>query len=347
MIYCLALLWAFDGKLNFEPKLLLEPIPEETDLFLQNTSDLAMDEDGTIYVIDTRSVTVFVWHPDGKFKGNFGKQGQGPGEFSFRNAGGGKVSITKKHIYIFDGGTKNVSVFDKNMEFVRSFPLSVANGMVSVFNMTEDERMVVANSSWFSDVPYRMLAVYNPKGELLQEVQKIEDHTWKYGSEGGQRRVILIPYATTMIARYDDRNGNIIVGDNATNQFDIVGLDGKKVRTLPLNMVRRDLIKEDQDEWNEQPWFQSQTFFKVEFPDRKPYYNRITPVGKDNYLVYVQSVYYNQCEGIYVSGKGETLGRFSMNLGENGGLFGSRGKLVAFTTDDEGEFTGQVLAPKR
>jgi hypothetical protein len=346
MITLFTFLLAFDGKLNLKPTLMLQPVPEETEMFLQGTTDLAIDTDGTIYVIDTRSVTIFAWNPDGTYKGNFGKQGQGPGEFSFENAGGGKISVTDKYIYVFDGGTKNVSLFDKEMNFVRSFPLSVANGMVSVFDMATDDRMIVTNSSWFSDVPYRMLAVYSQKGELVNEIQKIEDKTWKYGSEGGQRRVILIPYATTMIAGYDDRNNQLLVGDSATNKFDVVSIDGKKIRTVEVNLLRRDLVKEDKEEWNEQPWFKSQQFFQVAFPDRKPYYNRITPVGESAYLVYVISTFYNNCEGIYVDKEGNTLGRFSMKLGENGGLYGSRGKLIAFTTDDMGEFTGQILQPE-
>ena len=345
MLLCWIWVCLANDKLGFEPVLSLAEVPEESTAFLRQVTDLSIGEDGTIHVLDIRSAKVFTWRGDGSYQGSFGNKGQGPGEFSFQGAGGGKISATGNFIYVYDDGTKAVSVFDPKQDFVRAFPLEVSIGTVYGFDMASDEHAVVAYSHRIDDRPLRILALFNKDGKHIRDLYKQEDNTYKVDADGEEPKMVLIPYATRMISRLDDRRGTILVGDNADNKFNVMDLQGNSTKTLTLELRRRPLVAEDKAEWNEQPWFKNQSFFQAEFPERKPFYNRITPVGESGYLVYVQSVYHNHCEGIYIDEHGKTLGRFSLKLGENGGLFGSKGKLVAFTTDAEGEFTGQIWTP--
>ncbi|MDJ0839093.1 MAG: 6-bladed beta-propeller [Acidobacteriota bacterium] len=349
MFVLLVTLLAVDAKLDLKPVLTLEDVSESTDLYVQSVADVALTPEGDIYLIDARSVMVMVWKADGSFKNHFGKQGQGPGEFSFRgNAGtAGSIGITEKRIYVYDHGSKFINIFDRDHKFIKNLPLEVTQGAVNLFEVMDDENLLVTNASWFSDVPYRKFARYNMDGKLIKEYQQVKDETWRYGSEGGNRRVILIPYATTMVSAYDEVSGHVIVGDNAKAKFNVYDPDGKLVRTVSVGMIREEITKDDEDEWNAQTWFKNQSFFKVVFPDRKPFYNRIVPLEDGGFLVYVQSTYYSDCQGIVIDKNGKTAGRFTYRLGEGGNLFGSRGKVLGVISDEDGELSLHIMKPNR
>ena len=338
---------ALDAKLDLKPVVTLADVSESTDLYLQNVADAAFTPEGDVYIIDTRSVMVMAWNADGSFKAHFGKKGQGPGEFSFRgNAGpGGNIGITDQHIYIYDQGSKFINIFSRDHKFIKNLPLEITQGSVSLFEVADDENLLVTNASWFSDEPYRLFARYNMQGKLIHQFEKVKDATWRYGSENGDRRVILIPYATTMISAYDEVSSHVLAGDNATPNFSVYDLNGKLVRKVELALSRAEVTRDDEDEWNAQTWFKNQKFLKVAFPDNKPYYNRIMPLADGGYLVYVQSTYYNQCDGIFTDKTGKTLGRFSYRMGEGGNLIGSRGKLLGIIANDEGELSLKILKP--
>ncbi len=333
------------NRVGLKPTMTLEAVPDDGDVYFQGASDAAVDPDGSIYVLDARSAAIFVWDKSGAYKTHFGKAGQGPGEFSFRGNSGGSVSATEKRIYVFDSGTKVVSVFDKNRQFLFNKPLAVTNGRVDMFRVVDDERFLVLNSSWFSETPYRLLALYNAEGKLLKELENIKDETWRYGSDGGQRRVVLYPYATTMVAEYNEATQRVLVGDSAFPTLNLIDVEGAKLKKIDLKMTRRELTKEDREEWNSQEWFKTQTFFKVEFPDRKSYYNRVAPLEDGGALVFLISVLYNRCEGVLVDKNGATTARFTFDLGEGGSLFSSRGKVIAVQLDEEEEYTVRFLKP--
>lgn len=79
------------------------------------TLSLVVDEDGTIFVLDTTSHRVAVFDKDGTFVRSFGKQGQGPGEFQGATA----IALTNEdNLAIFDTGLKRMSIMKKDGTYV-------------------------------------------------------------------------------------------------------------------------------------------------------------------------------------------------------------------------------------
>ena len=81
-------------------------------------TNIAIDPDGNIYVVDTMNFRVQILSPKGEFIRSFGKVGNIPGTFS-RPKGIGLDS--EGHIYVADAAFNNVQVFDKEGKLLLFF----------------------------------------------------------------------------------------------------------------------------------------------------------------------------------------------------------------------------------
>ena len=325
-----------------------EPVPEDAEEFLRSPADVAFDEKGRVYLLDIGATSVFVWNEDGSYVGRVGRRGQGPGEFSFRaNFGGsqGFISVAGEQIYVYDGGNKNVLVFGLDLAYVRSFPLQIANGRMDRFRVMTDGNLFIFHSSFFADEPYRRVAIYSQAGEERATVRQVADTTWYYTSENGQQRVTLIPYSTTLFAEYLPAVNQIVMGDTGTDRFNLLAADGSPLREVPFKVARREVTEADEADYREQEWFKNQQFFKVEFPEMRPYYNQLIHLGGRGYLMYVQTVNGRRCDGFWLNREGAVKGRFHRDMGQRGGLYGVGEKIVGVSTDEDGEFSVGFLDP--
>jgi sugar lactone lactonase YvrE len=59
---------------------------EDENLAFNYPSDVAVDKDGAIYILDAANARIQKFGPDGKFLATIGRKGQGPGEFIFPDA---------------------------------------------------------------------------------------------------------------------------------------------------------------------------------------------------------------------------------------------------------------------
>ncbi|MDD8025134.1 MAG: NHL repeat-containing protein [Acidobacteriota bacterium] len=81
------------GKWGKTPAVSLQPVrvlgdvdSDDEAIAFHMPSDLAVDAQGRIYVLDSGNHRIQVFGPDGKFLKTIGRQGQGPGEFFMPNA---------------------------------------------------------------------------------------------------------------------------------------------------------------------------------------------------------------------------------------------------------------------
>ena len=81
-----------------------------------------VDSEGRIFILDTRNSRVQCFSKEGKFLFSFGRYGQGPGELS-ESAKRIKI-LEDNNIYIIDRLHKNINVYDRNGEFIRSWKIN-------------------------------------------------------------------------------------------------------------------------------------------------------------------------------------------------------------------------------
>jgi hypothetical protein len=327
---------------------IMQPIPEDLDLFLENPAHMDLDDDGNLYVVDLDAAKIFIWDAQGQYKGHFGKKGEGPGEFAFNGSAGGPhgyVSIVGNDIYIYDGGKRTLSVFDTELNFKSRDNFKMPGGRAEYFQILEDGRIFLYNSSYFSDVPYKKIAFYSKDMEELKQIYQAKDETWEYGEENGNRRVILKIFSPGIMTHFDTFNKEIIVGNPSSPKFEIYGSDGNLKRTVDVKLVQQDVTRDDIEEWESQEWVSRSTFFKMTYMDKKPYYSNVLPFKDKGYLVYLQSPVYGKASGIFVDRQGKTKGRFTMALGEGGWMSSVDGRIFVVRINEMGDIEIGEMAP--
>lgn len=320
---------------DFQTQQVFETIPQETGLYLQSVEDVAVAPDGRTYVLDGLSSRIHVWNVDGSYQTSFGRQGQGPGEFSFQN-NSNALSFQESSVYVFDSATGKVTVFDQEGRYSDAFFLTVGRKLVPLFAVLDPETFLIGNASW--EGAYRRLAIYDKNSELQHKLFQIEDETWRYTMENGERHVILVIYGTTLMTGYDETKGEVLIGDNATNKVQISDLNGKPIREISLELVRREMTSEIRKGWQNMAWFKQQSYYKLEFPERLPTYNQIVCFD-EGFVFFTKLIPENQSIGIVTDREGKTLRRFDTIFGDAGGLYGSNGKLITVRADDMGDLT--------
>lgn len=99
---------------KFEVVRAFQAIPEsETALTTPYTASFAPD--GSLYLVDSKMASVYVWNPDGSFRKSFGTQGQGPGEMRLP----AKIVVTDKHVWIW-GYFQNLYQFTLDGAYVKT-----------------------------------------------------------------------------------------------------------------------------------------------------------------------------------------------------------------------------------
>jgi len=91
---------------------------------MDQPTDVAIADDGLIYVLDGLLGRVVVFNDSGRIERTFGRVGGGAGELQQPMG----IAIENDRIYIADSGNHRIAVFDLNGKFVRNFILKLQEG---------------------------------------------------------------------------------------------------------------------------------------------------------------------------------------------------------------------------
>ena len=327
------------------PVLQLEPVGDDSDVFLSSPMDVTIDAEGRFYITDFDAKTVFVWDKDGSFVGNIGKGGQGPGEFRFSSMGGPQayLGIQGDNLLVYDGANKSVNLFSRDGKFQNSTILSLPQGRTEYVKVTPEGNFVVYQQKWGDD-PKREVGVFSKDGERINDVVSVVDKTYSLRpAKNGQRfgGLMLNAFSARMSVHYNRATGEILAGEADKPSFDVYNLKGQKLKKVTFKMLQPEVTADDKAEFQESPWIKSgmaSGFIKVKWPEKKAYYTHLLPVADKGYLVLRRSPHYANMEGIMVDRNGKTLSNFSLSCGENGNMYSVDGRIIAIALDEEGEF---------
>lgn len=79
-----------------------------------------VDKQGALYIPDAKEHKVWIFEADGTFRGSFGREGQGPGEFRDPSD---LAFLPDGRILVGDGGNRRVHIFDAQGKFLKMFPI--------------------------------------------------------------------------------------------------------------------------------------------------------------------------------------------------------------------------------
>jgi hypothetical protein len=79
-------------------------------------NSVAVDEEGRVYVVDSKPAVIKVFAPDGSLVRSIGREGEGPGEFRV-----GFIAVRGKHVVVQDPELSRISLWDTAGTFLRSW----------------------------------------------------------------------------------------------------------------------------------------------------------------------------------------------------------------------------------
>lgn len=173
-----------------------EGFSEEESNYFWKIGDLCCDDENNIYVVDVGWNKIFKFDSKNRFIASFGREGQGPGEFSANSRQHNlRISFGNDgYIYITDPGNQRLSIFSKKGEFIKSFPLSVllydraqVNSKGDIYLISKSGEKVIdcydknfqVSESFLDEKSHFKYPVYEPKFKLPPD-NKIKSIT-EYG----------------------------------------------------------------------------------------------------------------------------------------------------------------------
>jgi hypothetical protein len=174
------------GKWGGNPKVKLELVrkigdidTEDENVAFNHPSDVAVDKEGNVYVLDTGNARIQKFGPDGKYLSTIGGKGQGPGEFMLpdgidfdRNGNLVVADSAQSRIkLVIDGGrdVKSVVLRDQSIRGIRSLRSGnyVVSTAVFLGRTTKGE--------WQKPNEARLFKILSPDGSIMYEFGKLTD----------------------------------------------------------------------------------------------------------------------------------------------------------------------------
>lgn len=211
----------------------------EDDLLFQWVG-IVVDGEQNIYVTDALDYSLKKFDSAGRLVKKAGRKGQGPGEFLAPRY----LDSTKGFIYVSDQFIPKIQVFDKNLNYRHSVPISIP---VSDFSVLSSGEIAVAS---LSSVKSGRIFIFDSEGKL--------DHELQYSDEK-------LPLMMDMVNFVFGPQGHLYLVYNyqdKTEKFDPEGkklwsrnlLGVKKVKkeeiasfVLPSKLIYKDIVLDDSE----------------------------------------------------------------------------------------------------
>ena len=183
-------------------------------------SNIDLDKDGNLYLLDLKLKKIVVLGFKGEFIREFGKKGQGPGELRIPT----NINVnTRGEIVVTDVGNRKFSIFQKDGKLIKEIRFNVR----AVEGIILDNGNFLFKTNIFPDSRSEgiklALHLYNPKFEKIKELNEIET---------------INIFASKIIGLYNNLSlgisrDKIIVG-NPVNGYDILVFDfnGKLLKKI-------------------------------------------------------------------------------------------------------------------
>ena len=195
--------------------------------------DVAVAEDGTIWVADAQDHAIRRYSPDGHFLDRIGRSGRGPGEFS---ALGGLERMPNGRFAAWDTSLGRVSLFTTEGQFLKTIPLAmpviaVRNNVIDAFRADRKGRFIIFNPSFDREdgVHFRWLLV-DTLGSILDSIPyPSPETTGPSGAFKDYPFARMLPFSTTTRGS-PSPSGYLVIGRNSVYAFNLPRPDGSVLR---------------------------------------------------------------------------------------------------------------------
>jgi len=213
--------WGDNPKIDLEfVKMIGELDSDDENVLFYMPSDIAIDEEGNVFVLDSGNHRIQKFDPQGNFLASFGRRGQGPGEFQYPQS----LDIDKKgFMYISDSGNQKLQILKPNGALEREIKKTdEAPGIIRV----RSDRMIMGQGA--SVYSFGMGGMQEE--QELPKLMKILDMDAEVQREFGDQKNYKDMLVNRIGNRYHfavDKDSNVYVSFDYQNRIEKYSPEGK------------------------------------------------------------------------------------------------------------------------
>ena len=212
---------------------------------------LAVGESGAIYIIDSQDWSIKVFDPLGNFIREFGRKGQGPGEFQFITE---MEFLEDGRLLVLDPALRRITLFSPEGEFLESHTCSERFTRL----------LYVTESSYLTDVFVRVqsedisrsraleIKEYDLKGNEMRSMQEFKPPEIKVIREGDRFMSTEIPHTPQSIFAGDSHRKWLYHCRNDRYSIEVFNREGTKIKQIGREYDPVPYSKNEADEFRRQ-----------------------------------------------------------------------------------------------
>ena len=148
--------------------------PEDENYLFSTPLSAAEDEAGNIYILDTKECCVKKFTSDGVYISQFGRTGQGPGEFEYPQA----IDCRSERLLVVTS-TSWIHLFDLNGGYIERFRLPQYQGLFLKFMNSDKVVGYSMQPGGENNKENRILKINDLQGNILQDFGEPVYERWR------------------------------------------------------------------------------------------------------------------------------------------------------------------------
>ena len=279
------------GKVRFVQELILDDNSMPEDVFFESPFYITSDATGNIYICDYRANNIKKFDASGKFIRIIGREGQGPGEFSWPF----QATCAKDRLIVWDMRNRRLCALTLDGEYITAKKITSDTGRPQKMRSLPNGDVVIGMEAWFYselDKPQEYtIQVFSPDLEHKKTIYSQEVWRNKYFRRGN------VPQPFSPLVYWDVfPDGRIAIGFSKKYEISLYDSEKGKLSTFthPYEPVR---VKEQ----DKKDHFAGMTYSRggattqkipdfvtknTKFPKVKPAFNSILVDFEGNILVH-------------------------------------------------------------
>ena len=216
-----------EGKWGKESKVSLEYVKnigdiesDDENVLFYMPNDIALDEEGNVYVLDSGNHRIQKFDPQGNFLASFGRGGQGPGEFQHPQS----LDVDGQgYMYVSDSGNQKIQILKPDGALERE--IKKTDEAPGIIRIRSDRMIMGQGASVYSFGMNRM-----EEDQELPKLIKILDTNAEVQREFGDPKDYKDMLVNRMGNRYHfavDKESNVYVSFDYQNRIEKYSPDGK------------------------------------------------------------------------------------------------------------------------
>lgn len=217
-----------DGKCGKNPEVSLKLVKtigsldtEDENLAFYMPSDIAIDNQGNVYVLDSGNHRIQKFNPDGQYITTIGRKGQGPAEFYF------PISIDidpKGYLYISDSGNQRIQILKPDGTDYKT--IQMVKDPIGVSRISKSGNLIMGSGGGFFSFGPGAVMDDERLPKLLKVVNQEGDIRKDFGDKLDYKDFLMNRMGNTIHFAVD-KNNNSYVAFDYQNRLEKYSPDGK------------------------------------------------------------------------------------------------------------------------